>query len=108
MTPNEYQELAGVTLPKDKYTSQRDVLTLGALGLAGETGEVVDVIKKHLYHDRPLDKDAILKELGDVAWYLATLCTALDFRLSDVLEANIAKLKARWPDGFKLGVVSSG
>lgn len=108
MNADEYQWMAGTTLPTGSYTDRRSVLTLGALGLAGEAGEVVDIIKKDLFHDRPLDHDDIKKELGDVAWYLAAVCTALGFSLSDVLETNIAKLKARWPEGFKMGVVPNG
>jgi len=103
MNADEYQILAGTTLPTGSYTDRRSVLTLGALGLAGEAGEVVDIIKKDLFHDRPLDHDDIKKELGDVAWYLAALCTAAGFNFEDVLQANIDKLKARWPDGFKTG-----
>jgi NTP pyrophosphatase (non-canonical NTP hydrolase) len=70
------------------------------LGLVGESGEVVDLIKKHVYHGHPLDSDKLLKELGDVLWYVAALATALDVELSEVAAKNIAKLTARYPEGF--------
>jgi len=100
MTPNEYQKLAVRTCPD---VNVREMLTLGALGLAGESGEAVEHIKKYLFHGKELNFAEFKKELGDVAWYLAALCTAAGFNFEDVLQANIDKLKARWPDGFKTG-----
>ena len=50
-------------------------------------------------HD--LDKEHLAKELGDIAWYLAEAATALDMSLEDIFEANLAKLKKRYPDGFE-------
>ncbi len=98
MTGNEYQELAMRTLGSDR--SQRDMLTLAALGLCGESGEVSDIIKKYLYHGHELKKDELIKELGDVAWYLAEAATALEIPLEEVFEKNIEKLKRRYPEGF--------
>ena len=71
-----------------------------AMGLAGEAGEAVDLLKKHVYHGHPLDPLVVEKELGDVLWYVAALCVELDLSLSEVMEANVAKLRARYPDGF--------
>ena len=51
-------------------------------------------------HD--LDKNHLIKELGDIAWYLAEAATALDLNLEDILEANIEKLKKRYPEGFDI------
>lgn len=73
-----------------------------ALGLAGEVGEVCEPIKKHLYHGKKLDLVAMRKELGDVLWYLSSVCFVLNLDLAEVAAENIAKLKARWPDGFKV------
>lgn len=75
-------------------------LAVFALGVAGESGEVAELIKKHVGHGHVLDKAKVTKELGDVLWYIAALCTALDLELEDVAEANIAKLRARYPEGF--------
>lgn len=72
----------------------------GALGLAGESGEVVDLVKKHLFHGHPLDKSHLAKELGDVAWYLAVMAYDLGFDLETILQLNVMKLRQRYPDGF--------
>lgn len=74
-------------------------LPLGALGLAGEAGEVVDLIKKHLFHSRPLDKEELIKEMGDVLWYLALLAEGIGTDLSVVAGANLDKLAKRFPEG---------
>ena len=96
MKINEYQELAMRTLNKD--LSKKDVLINGVMGLCGESGEVIDIVKKHLAQGHELDKDKIAKELGDVAWYLAEVAYALDLKLEDVLVMNIEKLKKRFPN----------
>ncbi|OLP64408.1 hypothetical protein BACPU_26330 [Bacillus pumilus] len=71
-----------------------------ALGLSGESGEVVDIIKKHVFHGHSLDKDKIVKELGDVMHYVAGIATLLEIELPEALEGNINKLKKRFPEGF--------
>ncbi|MBQ8620410.1 MAG: nucleoside triphosphate pyrophosphohydrolase family protein [Clostridia bacterium] len=98
MTINEYQTLAMRTLNPE--LSQKDVLINGVMGLCGESGEAIDIVKKHLAQGHDLDREALIKELGDVAWYLAETAYALDVPLEDVLVRNIAKLRARYPDGF--------
>lgn len=98
MTGNEYQELALRTARKDLDSTQ--LLLNGALGLAGESGEVVDMIKKHLFHNHWLDRTHLLKELGDISWYLAIAAYALDTDLDTIFQMNIDKLKNRYPDGF--------
>ena len=98
MTGNEYQKLAMKTL--NPQLSLKDVLINAVMGLCGESGEAIDIVKKHLHQGHELDKNALKKELGDIAWYLAEAAYALDVDLDDVLEGNIAKLKARYPDGF--------
>ena len=80
--------------------SKKDVLINSVMGLCGESGEAIDIVKKHLHQGHPLDKEKLLKELGDIAWYLAEAAYALDVPLDAVLEGNIAKLKARYPEGF--------
>lgn len=77
-----------------------DQLSIGALGLAGESGEAVDLVKKALHHGHPLDASKLAKELGDVLWYLAVLAAAIGYDLSAVAEMNVSKLRARYPDGF--------
>ena len=98
MTGNEYQRLAMATL--NPALSKQDVLINGVMGLCGESGEAIDIVKKHLHQGHKLGKEKLIKELGDIAWYLAETAYALDVDLDDVLEKNIAKLKARYPEGF--------
>lgn len=98
MTVNEYQKLAMTTL--NPGLSQRDVMINGVMGLCGESGECIDIVKKHLAQGHDLDREKLIKELGDVAWYLAETAHALDVDLETVLQRNIDKLKARYPEGF--------
>jgi NTP pyrophosphatase (non-canonical NTP hydrolase) len=70
------------------------------LGLCEEAGEAAGVMKKHVYHGRPLDRPAYIKELGDVLWYLAMAAKSVGASLSDVAAAQIAKNHARYPEGF--------
>lgn len=100
MEGKEYQKLAMVTLNKD--LTKKDMLSNGVMGLCGESGEVIDVVKKHLYQGHELDKNKIKNELGDVMWYVAEICSALDLSLDDVLEGNILKLKKRFKNGFSV------
>ena len=98
MTVNEYQRLAMTTL--NPALDKRDVLINSVMGLCGESGEAIDIVKKHLHQGHGLDKAALAKELGDIAWYLAEAATALDMELDDILRANIEKLQKRYPEGF--------
>ena len=98
MTVNEYQKLAMTTL--NPALDKKDVLINGVMGLCGESGEAIDIVKKHLAQGHDLDRDALIKELGDIAWYLAETATALDVSLEEVFSRNIEKLKKRYPDGF--------
>ena len=98
MTANEYQALAMRTLNPE--LTEQEILLNAVMGLCGESGEVIDHVKKHLCHGHPLNKDELVKELGDVAWYLAEAATALGVSLEDILKGNIEKLKRRYPEGF--------
>lgn len=80
--------------------SGKDVLINGVMGLCGESGEAIDIVKKHLAQGHELDREKLIKELGDIAWYLAETATALDISLEEVLQRNIDKLRARYPEGF--------
>ena len=99
MEINEYQNLAMTTLNPE--ISKKDVLINSVMGLCGESGEAIDVVKKWLAQGHELDKERLAKELGDIAWYLAEAATALDIPLEDILKANIEKLKKRYPEGFE-------
>lgn len=80
--------------------AERERLLLGALGLAGEAGEVADSLKKMLFHGHPLDVSAVCDELGDVMWYVTFLCDTLDFTLEEVMAANVEKRARRYPAGW--------
>ena len=98
MNVNEYQKLAMTTL--NPALNKKDVLINGVMGLCGESGEAIDIVKKWLAQGHELDKEKLAKELGDICWYLAETATALDLSLEDILAANIEKLKKRYPEGF--------
>ncbi len=95
LSGNEYQRLAMRTANPDC----RNLSNVG-LGITGESGEVADMIKKHLHHGHELDKEHLKKELGDVLWYVALGCTVAGFSMTEVMQLNIDKLKARYPEGF--------
>ncbi len=98
MTANEYQQLAMTTLNPE--LSERDMLINGVMGLCGESGEVIDLVKKHISHGHPLDEGKLAAELGDVMWYIAELATVLGITLEDIMTGNVEKLRRRYPDGF--------
>lgn len=98
MTINEYQRLAMTTL--NPHLDKKDVLINGVMGLCGEAGEAIDIVKKHLAQGHELDREKLIGELGDIAWYLAETATVLDVDLEEVLTRNIEKLKRRYPEGF--------
>jgi len=78
-------------------------LITAALGITAEGGEFAEIIKKACFQGKPLDDDAqyhMKRELGDVMWYIAQACIALDCTLEDIIYMNIEKLEARYPDGF--------
>ena len=98
LTANDYQKKAMATL--NPALSKQDVLLNGVMGLCGEAGECIDLVKKHLHQGHPLDSEKLAKELGDVAWYLAETAWALDLPLESILRGNLEKLKKRYPQGF--------
>lgn len=98
MTGTEYQQKAMRTASEK---SKMDLLENGVMGLCGEAGECIDVVKKYLYQGHKLDKLKLKDELGDVLWYAAITCQALGITLDDVMEHNVKKLLLRYPDGFE-------
>lgn len=98
MTVNEYQTLAMITL--NPALSQKDMLINGVMGLCGEAGEAIDIVKKWLAHHHELDTERLAKELGDVAWYLAETAHALGLPLEEIFQRNLDKLSRRYPGGF--------
>ena len=98
MTINEYQAAALRTAQTDKLTTS-DLLLNSALGLCGESGEVADLVKKHLFQGHDLDLNHVAKELGDISWYLAVGAYAIGLDHESIFRMNKEKLEARYPDG---------
>lgn len=104
-TFREYQDEAAMTISRadGRVMTDEDRLANFGLGLAGEAGEVADIIKKHLYHGKPMDMPALKKELGDVLWYWSAIATVLGLFTEDIAATNIRKLRARHNGGAFTG-----
>lgn len=108
MTGKEYQGLAMRTknnnvnrlLMPEIRSGRAGGLLNGVLGLTGEAGEVADLVKKGIFHEKGIDLEHLQKELGDVMWYIAMICDSCGLDMECVMETNIEKLKARYPEGF--------
>ena len=100
MTLAEYQALAQRTSHAGKRS---DKLENACLGLAGECGEVCDIVKKALFQGHALDRAGLIEEAGDVLWYLAELAAGLGVSLEDMAVQNVMKLRRRYPNGFDAG-----
>lgn len=98
MTINEYQHLAMRTL--NPALDRQEVLLNSVMGLCGESGEAIDLVKKQRMQGHDLDREKFIAELGDIAWYLAEAATALEIDMETVLKMNIEKLQKRYPNGF--------
>ena len=99
MQVNEYQKVAMATL--NPALDKKNVLINSVMGLCGESGEAIDIVKKWLMQGHALDKEHLVREL--VAWYLAEAATALDVPLETVFQGNLDKLRQRFPNGFDTG-----
>lgn len=104
MTGNSYQLLASRTLITEDETpvlqGRESRILWNTIGLVGEAGELANYVKKGIYHNHSIDRKEIANELGDILWYLAAIATVLDIRLETIMEQNIDKLRARYPQGF--------
>ncbi|MCY8197906.1 nucleoside triphosphate pyrophosphohydrolase family protein [Bacillus spizizenii] len=110
MDIKRFQELSQRTMPTigsqvnvegDEVTMTKHLITANyAMGLAGEAGEVTDLIKKSVFHGHSLDKQEAEKEIGDVMHYVAGLATLLGLDMETILDKNIKKLQKRFPNGF--------
>ncbi|WP_243152134.1 nucleoside triphosphate pyrophosphohydrolase family protein [Pseudoflavonifractor sp. 524-17] len=99
MTPNEYQRLAMRTC-NIPHEQKQDMLMHSVLGLASEAGEVAGIFQKK-YQGHKIDPEHLEKEIGDCLWMIAEACTALGWKMETVMQTNIEKLKARYPNGFE-------
>jgi len=97
MTINTYQQLAARTI---NHALDRDeMINHAVFGLSGEVGEISSLFQK-VYQGHELNESDLRKEIGDVAWMLAELCTAYGWDMEQVFIENIEKLRARYPKGF--------
>lgn len=99
MTPNEYQKEAIRT--ESGMSRKYPRIFNGLMGLNGEAGECIDILKKAAFQGHVLDKQKLAEELGDVAWYLAVSADAIGYKLDDILAMNVEKLRKRYPNGFE-------
>ena len=94
---NEYQKLAMRTASE---TGKRNLVLNGVMGLCGEAGECIDIVKKNMFQGHGLDREKLIDEASDCFWYLAAIATGLDVTLEEIALHNVEKLKKRYPDGF--------
>lgn len=95
MRINEYQKAVERTIPKGEHN-----LANFCMGLAGESGETIDMFKKSIFHGHPLDRDEVIKELGDVMWYVTAIASEIGIELNHIAISNVDKLMKRYPNGF--------
>ena len=97
LTPNEYQRLAARTI--NNNLSAKETEDHALKGMVGEIGELNSLYQK-IYQGHKFDPEHAKKELGDLLWFIAEYCTAWRWNLEDIMQMNIDKLRARYPDGF--------
>lgn len=98
----DFRQYEGLAARTDPNTDDMKRLIHGVMGLAGEAGEVVDLVKKSAFQGKELVYVNVALELGDVLWSLAQCCRAIGWTLEEVAQANIAKLQKRYPQGFSV------
>lgn len=95
MNAEQYSILALRTAP---VTSMKEDLLHAAMGIGGESGEVIDILKKHHFYGKALDHKKVIEEIGDAAWYFNMLIHLLGSSWDEVFEVNIRKLEVRYPN----------
>ena len=86
----------------DREGANIERLTTASVGLAAESGEFLEIVKKMVFQGKPWNSDNrehLIIELGDVMWYVAQACMALDISFDDVIRGNVKKLEKRYPGG---------
>ena len=94
--------LSRITELELDYDANVPKLLTAALGLTAESGEFTEVVKKIILQGKPYNEDNVFhmkRELGDICWYIAQACMALDTSFDEIIEMNVDKLKARYPGG---------
>ena len=103
----DFVYLADRLVELDRKGANIERLTTAGVGLAAESGEFLEIVKKMVFQGKPWDehnRKHLIIELGDVMWYVAQACMALDISFEEVIEGNIKKLEKRYPGGkFDIG-----
>ena len=106
VTSNESLNYAALLTRMNSLELENDCnvpqLLTAALGLTAESGEFTEVVKKIILQGKPYNEDNVFhmkRELGDICWYIAQACMALDTTFDEIIEMNVDKLKARYPGG---------
>ena len=88
-------------IPNEDDANPRALRLLHAgMGIATEAGEFVDPLKKHIFYGKDLDVENLKEEMGDLLWYIGIACDTLGVTVQELMEANIAKLRKRYPEQF--------
>ena len=98
----DFVYLADRLVDLDRKGANIERLTTAGVGLAAESGEFLEIVKKMVFQGKPWDehnRKHLIIELGDVMWYVAQACMALDISFDEVIEGNIKKLEKRYPGG---------
>ncbi len=101
MTFNEYQKEAMRTASGVCAATSENLILNGVMGLNGEAGEAIDMVKKATFQGHDLDYRHIAKELGDILWYIAVTAQGIGYDLETIMQMNVEKLRSRYPDGFE-------
>ena len=105
MNAADFQEQAArtqITDPGFEIPRQEIMVVWNALGLAGKAGDVAELVKKGVFHRHRVDPAKLEKELGDMLWYAAAICTSLGLDLGEIMQANIERLKAADPQRYSM------
>lgn len=89
-----------VNKTRNNKLNEFESLLEGLMGLNGEAGEAIDILKKQMFQDHKEDYKHIASELGDCCWYITVTANAMGYSLVDILNMNIEKLHKRYPNGF--------
>jgi NTP pyrophosphatase (non-canonical NTP hydrolase) len=101
MTFNEYQKEAMRTASGVCAATSENLILNGVMGLNGEAGEAIDMVKKATFQGHELDYLHLAKELGDILWYIAVTAQGIGYDLETIMQMNVEKLRSRYPDGFE-------
>lgn len=99
MTGNDYQILAARTINNELAIYEK--VNHAVFGMNSEAGEIAGLFQK-VYQGHKIELEHLKKEVGDLLWFIAELCTAYGWELEEVMQMNIDKLKARFPEGFEV------